>query len=213
MDSLQPSPGRSPLPEIEPWPDAPSASYEDSPAKRGEVKYCSPSLVENTEVIGPIALNLYASCRSTDVNFFVSLWDMDTEGNETILTRGWLKGSHREIDEKRSKPWLPYHTHINPKPLTPGETYKFAIEIMPAANLFKAGHKIVLKIKGAADEPPKTTLHSFHAPHLPGQTRTLVTIFQDAAHPSHLILPITRGNIVGTFMSGGDLSFREAKLT
>ena len=195
------------LSEMEPWPEASSATYEDSPDKRGELIYRTPALVENTEVIGPIALNLYASSRSSDIYFHISLWDVDPAGNELLLTRGWLKGSHREIDEKKSKPWQPYHTHKNPRPLTPGEIYKFAIEIIPTANLFKAGHKIMLKIKGAVDEPIKTTLNLTHAGHLAGQTRNLITVYQDADHPSHLLLPITRGNVVGTFMSGGDLSY------
>jgi len=198
--------------EIEPWPEAPSASYVDSPTKRGSLTYSTPPLVENTEVIGPMALNLYAAARSTEVYFFVSLWDIAPEGTETLLTRGWLKGSHREIDPEKSKPWQPYHTHTNPKPLVTGMIYQFAIEIMPTAHLFKVGHRIALKIKGSVDEPPKTLLDYVHAPHIAGQTPTIVTVFHDADHPSHLLLPITRGNIVGTFLSGGDISAREPKI-
>ncbi|MFC1846152.1 CocE/NonD family hydrolase [Chloroflexota bacterium] len=199
------------LSEMEPWPDASPSSYEDSPAKRGSLVYCTPALVENTEVIGPIALNLYASCRSNDINFCISLWDVDQQGNETIITRGWLKGSHREIDPAKSKPWRPFHTHKDPKPLVPGEIYKFAIEIIPTACLFKAGHKICLKIKGVIDEEPKTTLQFVHAPHISRQARDIITVYQDADHPSHILLPITKGNVVGTFISGGDLSLHEPK--
>ena len=65
------------LSEIEPWPDAESASYDDFPGNRGFLKYYSAPMVENTEAVGPLALNLYASCRGTDMNFFVSLWDAD----------------------------------------------------------------------------------------------------------------------------------------
>jgi len=198
--------------DMEPWPGALSASYEDSPNKRGSLKYYSPALVENTEVVGPIALNLYASCRGTDINFFVSLWDVDPQGKETLLTRGWLKGSHREIDPKRSKPWQPYHPYTNPKPLVPGQVYEFKIEIMPTANLFKAGHRICLKISGADDEQPQTMLDLIRGRHLWSQTPTIVTIYHDVDHPSYLLLPITRGNIVGTFLSGGDVSVRELKV-
>jgi predicted acyl esterase len=199
--------------EMEPWPEAPCASYMDSPGDRGSLKYYSPTLVENTEVAGPIVLNLYASCRSADVDFFVSLWDVDPDGNETLLTRGYLKGSHREIDPAQSKPWQPFHTHTNPKPLVPGVVYEFNVEILPTANLFKAGHKICLKICGADDEPPKTTLDFLRAGHLYSQAHNIVSIYHDADHPSHVLLPITRGNVVGTFLSGGDMSLREMKMT
>ncbi|MFC2024336.1 CocE/NonD family hydrolase [Chloroflexota bacterium] len=199
--------------EIEPWPDAPCASYIDSPSQRGSLKYYSPRLVENTEVIGPIALNLYASCRGTDINFFVTLWDVDPQGNEELLTRGWLKASHRKIDPNKSKPWQPFHTHTNPTPLVPGRVYEFNIEVLPTANLFKAGHRFCLKISGADNEPPETMIDLHRAGHLSRQTPSVVTIFHDANHPSHLLLPITRGNIVGTFLSGGDLSIRDLKMT
>jgi len=197
--------------EIEPWPDAPDDSFNYSPSTRGSLKYFSPPLVENTEVVGPIALNLYASVRSTDANFFISLWDVDPEGNEAFLTRGWLKGSHREVDPKRSKPWQPFHPHTNPQPLIPGQVYQFAIEIMPTANLFKRGHRICLKISCADDEEPKTPREVFHLGHLWSQTPTTVTIYHNADRPSYLLLPITGGNIIGTFLSGGELGLqREA---
>jgi predicted acyl esterase len=99
------------------------------------------------------------------------------------------------------------------QPLTPGEIYRFEIEIMPTANLFMAGHRIGLKIKGAADDPPKTMFHFINSPHLLSQTPNRVAIYHDADHPSHLLLPITRGNVVGTFISGGDISVREPKMT
>jgi hypothetical protein len=33
-----------------------------------------------------------------------------------------------------------------------------------------------------------------------------ITIAHDESHPPHLDLPITRGNIIGTFFSGGDIT-------
>lgn len=192
--------------EIEPWPEAASASYDDSPENRGALKYFSAPLVENTEVAGPIVLNLYASCRGTDMDFFVSLWDIDAEGNEVRLSQGYLKGSHRELDRLKSKPWLPYHTHRFPKPLCPGKIYSFAISLNPIANLFKAGHRIMLKISSSDDKPKD--LYQVGHEHLLNQTATTITIYHSAEHPSHLLLPITRGNIVGTYVSGGDINLK-----
>jgi predicted acyl esterase len=193
--------------EIEPWPEALSYSYPDAPGERGFLKYYSAPMVENTEVVGPMALNLYASCRGTDINFFVGLWDANPEGRETCLSRGWLKASHRQLDEKKSKPWHPVYTHTNPKPLVPGQVYQFAIDLLPAANLFKAGHRIVLKISGADDEPE--SLSEVKMYHLCSQTPNTITIYHNAEYPSHLLLPITRGNIVGTYVSGGDISLEK----
>ena len=80
---------------------------------RGMVQYVTPPLVENTEVTGPIALKLYAATTDTDVNWIVSLLEIDADGKEHLLTKGWLKGSHRELDLAKSKPWEPIHKHTN----------------------------------------------------------------------------------------------------
>ena len=70
-----------------------------------------------------------------------------------LLTKGWLKGSHRELDLKKSKPWEPIHKHTNPQPLKPGEIYEFDIKLVPTANLFKAGSRIAVRIRCVDDAP------------------------------------------------------------
>jgi putative CocE/NonD family hydrolase len=164
-------------------------------------------MVENMEIAGPIILYLYASCRGTDMNFVVSLYDADTDGKETFLTHGFLKASHRELDMQKSKPWVAFYTHTNPQPLVPGQIYQFAINLNPIANLFKADHRIVLKISSVDDVPED--LSQVKTNHLWSQTPNTITVYHNAQYPSHLLLPITRGNIIGTYMSGGDISLKK----
>ena len=190
--------------EIEPWPDAASASYDDSSENRGYLKYYSAPLVEKTEIVGPIIANLFVSCRETDINLFLGLWDVDPEGNEICLTRGYLKVSHCELDQDLSKPWLPVHKHTNPQLLTPGRVYKCSAVMNPTANLFKANHRIMLKISSADDVPED--LYQVGHEHLCSQTPNTITVYHNARYPSHIMLPITAGNIVGTYVSGGDIS-------
>jgi predicted acyl esterase len=135
-----------------------------------------------------------------------SLSDVDLEGKETKLNHGWLRGSHRELDTKKSKPWLPVHTHTNPQPLVPGQVYEFNIGIWPMANLFKAGHRMMLKISSSDDAPEN--LYQVGSEHLISQTPNTITIYHNARYPSHLLVPITRGNIIGTYVSGGDISLK-----
>jgi uncharacterized protein len=192
--------------EFEPWPDAQSASYDDAPNNRGSIFYTSAPLVENTEIAGPIVVNLSASCRGTDTNFFVGLWDVEAEDKQVCLTRGYLKGSHRELDPKLSKPWLPVHKHTNPQTMIPGQIYQFSVVMNPTAHLFKAGHRIGLKISSADDVAEN--LYQVGHEHLCSQTPNTITVYHDAEHPSYLVLPITKGNVVGTFSSGGDISLK-----
>ena len=190
------------LSEHEHWPNESQVSFEDSPWHRGYVEYYSPNLVEDTEVIGPIVLNLYASTTDDEVLWFISLREVDQQGNEKVLTRGWLRGTHREVDPKRSKPWAPLHPHTKSEPLTPNKIYEFNIPIIPTGNLFKAGSKIGLRIS-CTDDAAKDSFEQIAAGNIQRQSSSRITVYQDADHPSHLLLPITKGNILGTFLSGG----------
>jgi len=194
------------LSEHEFWPNEGGTSFEDHPfGPHGELSFYSPPLVENTEVIGPITLTLYASTTAQEVLWFVSLLDIGPEGDETLLTRGWLRGTQRAVDPEKSKPWEPFHLHTKRDPLTPGEIYEFNINLVPTGNLFKAGHRIGLRIRCVDDEKPKNFLEAIGQGHVWGQTPAWITVFHDADHPSCLYLPITRGNIIGTYLSGGNL--------
>jgi predicted acyl esterase len=188
--------------EHEHWPNEGVDSFEDSPWRRGSLEYYSPALVEDTEVIGPIVLNLYASTTDNEVLWLISLREENREGNERVLTRGWLRGTHQEVDPKRSKPWAPFHPHTKSEPLTPGKIYEFNISLIPTGNLFKAGSKIKLKIS-CADDVPKHAFEQIAGGNIRRQSSSRVTVYHDADHPSHLLLPITSGNLIGTFLSGG----------
>jgi hypothetical protein len=163
-------------------------------------------MVENMEVAGPILLNVFASCRGTDINFVVTLYDVDAAGKETPITHGYLKASHREVDAEKSKPWFAAHTHSHPQPVVPGQVYPFAINLNPTAVLFESGHRIALKISGADDVPEDLTQVKMN--HLCSQASNTITVYHDARYPSHLLLPITRGNIIGTYVSGGNISLK-----
>jgi hypothetical protein len=64
----------------------------------------------------------------------------------------------------------------------------------------------VLKISSSDDEPEN--LFQVGHEHLLSQTPNTIKVYHNAEYPSHLLLPITRGNIVGTYVSGGDISLK-----
>jgi uncharacterized protein len=190
------------LSEHEYWPNEGFDSFDDSPWGRGSLEYCTPPLVENTEIAGPIVLKLRASTSDVEIHWIVSLLEIDPEGNARILTKGWLRGSHREVDLERSKPWAPVHRHTDSQPLTPGIIYDFDISLIPTGNLFKAGSRIGLKIS-CTDDEPNNPLELIACGSLRRQSVSRITLYRNAEDPSCLILPITKGNILNTYMSGG----------
>ena len=65
---------------------------------------------------------------------------------------------------------------------------------------------MVLKIS-SADDPPENLYQVGHE-HLVSQTPNTITVYHNAQYPSHLLMPVTRGNIIGTYVSGGDISLK-----
>jgi predicted acyl esterase len=67
---------------------------------------------------------------------------------------GWLRASHRKLDETKSEPYRPYHTHDEIQPLTPGEVYELDIEIWPSCIVAPEGWRLGLSVRGKDYEYP-----------------------------------------------------------
>jgi uncharacterized protein len=193
------------LSEHELWPAEGAASFNESNFEHGAVTYMTPPLVENTEVLGPSVLTLFLSTTDTDALLFATLLLIDRNGKEHELTRGWLRASQRRLRDD-SQPWEPVLAHEEREPLEPGKVYELKIPVVPTARSFNAGERIAIRIKGSDDEPPVNSLQALARNHLRQPRPARITIYHDELHPSRLDLPVTRGNIIGTFFSGGDIS-------
>lgn len=195
------------LSEHEHWPFEGGTSYEDnSYNERGGLMFSTPPMVEETEVVGPISATIYASTTHTELLLFLTLWDIAPDGKRTLLTRGWLKGSMRQHNEEKSRPWLWHHSLDTPSDLIPGEPQCFRINLVPTANVFKAGHRIALGVSSGEDDGADSFFDRLAKGHVLQQSPSWVTIHHDADHPSALSVPIVKGNRIGTFMSAaGDL--------
>lgn len=162
--------------------------------------YKSAPLQHPTEISGPIALKLHVSIDTDDANFIIQLYDVAPNGRRTFLTKGYLRASHRALDEKNSKPWRPVRSRKSPQPVPAGEVQEYEIALSPISNLFKPGHRIELDICtvdaailgkdtsfgfGPAVEDKMPAMNT-----LPGQSQTVYRIFRDQLKASHLLVPI-----------------------
>jgi predicted acyl esterase len=162
-------------------------------------------MVESTEVLGPSVVTLYLSTTDTDALVFLTLLLVDRDGNESELTRGWLRASQRRI-KADSDPWEPEFPHEAREPLQPGKIYELRIPIVPTGRLFQPGERIALRIKGADDEAPVDSLQAIARNHVRRPRPARPTVHHDETHASRLDVPITKGNVIGTFFSGGDIT-------
>jgi uncharacterized protein len=163
---------------------------------RRVLTFTSAPMEKDTEITGPIVLQLHASSSARDTQFIVKLSDQlpqdaaaRAKGKQPAFvpaSKGWLKASHRQKDAARSTELRPFYTHTDPQPLTPGTVYRFDIEVLPMSYVFKKGHRIRLEIANS-DSP--VTDGIFAHPYHPTQMGT-DTLHHDAAHPSCILLPV-----------------------
>ena len=111
----------------------------------------------DTDVIGPMRLRVPVSVDGPDLTLFAGIRkvhhgrEVVFEGSygftEDIVTRGWLRASHRGVDDARSTPWEAHHPHTCAEPIPPGETVELDLTLMPSATRFAADDVMVLELR------------------------------------------------------------------
>lgn len=141
-----------------------TTSHTTFDALGDDVVFFLPPFEQETEITGPLALKLFASSSTKDMDFFVTLQAFSPDGREvdfegtvdprTPLAQGWLRASHRKIDTEKSLPYRPYHSHDEIQPLEPNTTYEFDIEILPTHIILPKGFRLALNIGGKDFQRP-----------------------------------------------------------
>lgn len=161
--------------------------------------FTSSPLESDIEIAGPIQINLYAASTNTDTDFIVKLseqFPQDAAADERssqprfrVVTKGWLRASHRAIDPERSKPNAPWYLHESPELIEPGRVYKYEIAVMPTAHLFKKGSRIRVELANGDSQLTEFVFQHEYTPDKVGCD----TIYFGADYPSSLALPIVPG--------------------
>jgi len=134
------------------------AGYSDG------VTFMTPPLARDVEFTGPIAAKLFVSSTTTDADLFVVVRAFTPEMKEvtfqgaldphTPIAQGWLRCSHRKLDEQLTLPYRPYHTHDEEQPLVPGRVYEVDVEIWPTCVVLPAGYRLAFSVRGKDYEYP-----------------------------------------------------------
>lgn len=157
--------------------------------------YRSAELESPLTLAGPSVLHLAASSTASDTDWIAKLADVGPDGSETLITNGYLRASHRELDPLRSREGVPYHTHMNPAPIEAGEVTVYEIEIWPTAYQLAAGHRLQVRIT-SLDVPahaPASIQLDLANPAATGVTPMLPainTVQEGGSDPSYLQIPV-----------------------
>ena len=122
------------------------------------VTFMTPPLHTETEITGPVAAKLFVSSSTTDADLFLILRVFSADMKEIVfqgaidphtpIAQGWLRASHRKLDEKLTLPYRPYHTHDEKQPLTPGVPVELDIELWPTSIVVPSGYRVALTVRG-----------------------------------------------------------------
>ncbi|WP_342720725.1 CocE/NonD family hydrolase [Acidovorax sp. FHTAMBA] len=149
---------------------------------------------DSVEMIGTGAAHIFAEIDQSDTNFILRLWDAAPTGKRQLITTGYLKASHRELDAARTTAGSPVHPHTRSVPVEPGKIEEYVLRLYPFANTFKPGHRLVVEL---SNNEPLADEHNALLPpdayHLPVGRPVTHKIYRDAAHHSRLVLPFTVG--------------------
>ena len=122
------------------------------------ITFLTPPLAEDIEITGPIASKLWVSSETTDADLFLVVRAFTPDMEEvtfkgaldphTPIAQGWLRCSHRKLDDDLTLPYRPYHTHDEIQPLTPGDTYEVDVEVWPTCIVVPRGYRLGFSVRG-----------------------------------------------------------------
>jgi putative CocE/NonD family hydrolase len=158
----------------------PGGPFDQRPVENREdvVVYTAPAFKQDTEVTGPVSLELYVSSSAVDTDFTGKVVDVWPNGFAQNLTEGILRARYRTSREEAEL-------------MNPGQVYKLTLNLWSTSNVFLAGHRLRLEVSSSNfprfDRNLNTGENQAHSTHMAKATNT---IYHDREHPSALIVPV-----------------------
>ena len=154
---------------------------------------------EPVDVVGHIKLRLWIEAvGADDMDLFVAVQKLDPDGepvhfpfyaehDDGNVALGWLRASHRELDEERSSAAQPWHRHTRLLPLEAGVPAAVEIEIWPSGTRFERGDTLRLIVAGRDLYDYPKAIISRHEETVNAGTHVL---HMGGRFDSHLLIPV-----------------------
>jgi len=153
---------------------------------------------EDLDIIGPMALRLYVEVRGAEDVFLCAGGrkiragvEMHFEGSfgfsGDMVSKGWQRAAHRELDEELSSPSQPVHRHRRARPLRQGEIVPVDIALRPHATRFLKGDVLRLDVRGRWHYP-KDPLRGQFPTKYQSSPKAICVLHTGGAFEAHLIV-------------------------
>lgn len=152
------------------------------------VAWATAPLDDDVVVIGSGSVDLWLQSNLGDTDLEVTISELRPDGTEVYVQSGWLRASHRAIDEAASTETRPVQTHLeaDAAPLPEGEFALARVEVFPFAHVFRTGSRIRVAVDAPGGNRPVWEFDTI-------ANGERVTIAHDAAFPSALVLAVVDG--------------------
>ncbi|MGH8530432.1 MAG: CocE/NonD family hydrolase C-terminal non-catalytic domain-containing protein, partial [Nevskiales bacterium] len=133
----------------------------------GALIYTTPALAQDLEFAGSGSANLWIESTASDADVQLTLSEVRPDGQEMFVENGWLKLSHRKLDEAKSSALFPFHTDRaeDAQDLPAGKAVLARVEMQPFNHVFRTGSALRLTVDAPGSwmtpvaAPATNTLH------------------------------------------------------
>jgi hypothetical protein len=176
------------------WTASPNYEWAQDPAG-GAVAYLTEPLTEDTTVVGAGAVHAWVRSSKPSVDLQAVITEVRPDGKETFVQAGWVRGSMRKLDKKKSTLLEPVLSlrKADIARMPRGRFTKVVIPLYYQGHAYRAGSRIRVRIADPNGDQP---IWSF-AEAKPKRKAT-VSIAHSERRPSRLILPVVPGVEVPT---------------
>ncbi|WP_018240948.1 CocE/NonD family hydrolase [Ensifer sp. BR816] len=155
------------------------------PNSVGVLNYRTKPSTSDMTLLGNPEVTLYLSIdNGDDADLYLTLKDVDPEGNVLFLMSGGLRASLRAIDETRTYSDEVVHVFRKSEKLVPNEIYEIRMSLLaPIAYVIRQGHSLELTI--GAPNPISEII--------PAGEASINRVYHSKTYPSKILLPIIPG--------------------
>jgi putative CocE/NonD family hydrolase len=154
--------------------------------RRDVLVFRTEPLTDDLEVTGTVEVKLWISSTAPDTDFTAKLID------EIPPNPSYPLGFDLNIGDSILR--TRYRSSLDhPELMVPGQIYPITITLYPTSNVFKKGHRIRVDI--SSSNFPRFDVNPNTGDPLSTHRRMVAadnTVYQDAGHPSHVLLPVVR---------------------
>lgn len=171
------------------WPNDPDYDWRALPDGKA-LAFESPALTDDVVMVGTGRFDLWLRSTAPDTDVEVTLTEIRPDGQERYVQNGWLRASHRRLDDARSTVLRPFQTHheADALALEPTTFAELDIEIFPFAHVFRAGSRLRISVEAPGGNRPAWTLDA-----IPASGVVTNEVGHSAAFASKITLPVIPG--------------------